>query len=65
MPSKQQLFATAVADTIPAIRLIRQKVYSYSGPAHERCEASIEAAMAVGYTAQQIENEAARRIDGR
>ena len=62
MPSRQQLFETAVADTMPAIRLIRQEIYE--GPAHKRCEASIEAAMAVGYTAQQIENEAARRIDG-
>ena len=63
MASKQELFETAVVDTMPAIRLIRQEIYE--GPDHKRCEASIEAAMAVGYTAQEIEREAARRIDGR
>lgn len=61
MPNKKQAYETAVTDMTEATKLHRRGVYS--GPAYDRMTASVNAAKTHGYTPDQIEAEADRRLD--
>ncbi|MDR3083908.1 MAG: hypothetical protein LBV60_23835 [Streptomyces sp.] len=61
MPNKQQLFETAVRDAVVVLKLMRQEVFIH--PAYTTADLSTEKAKAAGWTFEQIEAEAKRRID--
>ncbi|MGW1160381.1 hypothetical protein ACWD48_19615 [Streptomyces sp. NPDC002519] len=60
MPDKS-LFEAAVRDAIPVLKLLEQEVFT--GPAYTTADESTEKAKAAGWTFEQIEAEAQRRID--
>lgn len=60
MPDKQ-LFEAAVTDAMVVLKLLKQDVFT--GPAYTTADASTEKAKAAGWTFEQIEAEAQRRID--
>jgi hypothetical protein len=59
MPDKQ-LFETAVRDAVQVLKLIKRDVFT--GPAYTTADLSTEKAKAAGWTFEQIEAEAERRI---
>ena len=61
MPDKD-LFEAAVRDAIVVLKLLKQEVFS--GPAYTTADGSTEKAKAAGWTFEQIEAEAERRIAG-
>lgn len=56
----QHLFETAVRDAVIVLDLMRQDVFT--GPAYTKADASTEKAKAAGWTFEQIEAEAQRRL---
>lgn len=60
MTNKEGLFETAVRDAVVVLDLMRKDVFT--GPAFTTADASTEKAKAVGFTFEQIEAEAQRRL---
>jgi hypothetical protein len=60
MTDKQRLFETAVRDAVVVLDLMRQDVFT--GPAYTTADESTEKAKAAGFTFEEIEAEAKRRI---
>ncbi|MFE2497110.1 hypothetical protein [Streptomyces scopuliridis] len=58
--SDAQLFETAVRDAVVVLKLIREDVFT--GPAYTTADLSTENATAAGWTFEQIEAEAMRRV---
>ncbi|MFH9574219.1 hypothetical protein ACH4MG_27225 [Streptomyces sp. NPDC017454] len=61
MTDKQKLFEAAVRDAVVVLDLMRKDVFT--GPAYTTADDSTDKAKAVGYTFEQIEAEAKRRLD--
>lgn len=59
MPDKQ-LFETAVTDAVIVLRLMQQDIFT--GPAYTTADDSTDKAKADGWTFEQIETEAKRRM---
>ncbi|MGW6741661.1 hypothetical protein ACWGDX_13195 [Streptomyces sp. NPDC055025] len=55
-----RLFETAVRDAVVVLKLIREDVFT--GPAYTTADLSTENAKAAGWTFEQIEAEAMRRL---
>ncbi|MFF3928235.1 hypothetical protein [Streptomyces hirsutus] len=62
MTDKQRLFETAVRDAVVVLKLMQQDVFA--GPAYTTADDSTENAKAAGWTFEEIEAEAKRRISG-
>lgn len=60
MTNEQRLFETAVRDAVVVLTLMRQDVFT--GPAYTTADASTDKAKAAGWTFDQIEAEAKRRV---
>jgi hypothetical protein len=60
MTDRQRLFETAVRDAVVVLDLMRQDVFT--GPAYTTADDSTEKAKAAGFTFEQIEAEAKRRV---
>ncbi|MDH6448209.1 hypothetical protein M2155_000617 [Streptomyces sp. SAI-119] len=60
MDAKQRLFEAAVRDAVVVLTLMQRDVFT--GPAYTAADASTESAKAAGWTFEQIEAEAERRI---
>lgn len=60
MDAKQRLFETAVRDAVVVLTLMRRDVFA--GPEFLTADGSTDKAKAVGWTLQQIEAEAQRRV---
>ncbi|MFL6096029.1 MAG: hypothetical protein ACJ71Y_11325 [Blastococcus sp.] len=60
MTHEQRLFETAVRDAAVVLTLMRQDVFT--GPAYTTADASTDKAKAAGWTFDQIEAEAKRRV---
>lgn len=61
MTNKDRLFETAVRDAVVVLTLMEKAVFT--GPAYATAGDSTDAAKAAGWTFEQIEAEAKRRID--
>jgi len=61
MTDKQRLFETAVRDAVVVLTIMQQKTFEI-GPAFATADASTDKAKAVGWTLEQIEAEAKRRV---
>lgn len=59
--SNKQIFETAVRDAMVVLKLLKQDVFT--GPAYTKADESTENAKRAGWTFEQIEAEAQRRID--
>lgn len=60
MDAKQRLFEDAVRDAVVVLTLMRQEVFA--GAAYTTADESTDQAKAAGWTFQQIEAEAQRRV---
>ena len=60
MTDKQRLFETAVRDAVIVLTLMQKDVFG--GPAFLTADASTDKAKAAGWTFEQIEAEAKRRV---
>lgn len=56
-----EIFETAVRDAVVVLKLMQDEVFA--GPAYTTADLSTEKAKAAGWTFEQIETEAQRRID--
>lgn len=61
MTDKQRLFETAVRDAVVVLTLMQRDVFA--GPAYTTADDSTEKAKAAGFTFEEIEAEAKRRIN--
>jgi len=61
MTDKQRLFETAVRDAVIVLTLMRKDVFT--GPEYLTADESTDKAKAAGWTFEEIEAEAARRVD--
>lgn len=57
----KQVFETAVRDAVVVLKLLKRDVFT--GPEYATADASTEKAKAAGWTFEQIESEAQRRIN--
>ncbi|WP_405558991.1 hypothetical protein OHV08_34050 [Streptomyces canus] len=60
MTNEQRLFETAVRDAVVVLTLMQRDVFT--GPAYTTADASTDKAKAAGWTFEQIEAEAERRV---
>lgn len=61
MTERQRLFETAVRDAVVVLTVMRQKSFEI-GPEFATADASTDKAKAAGWTLQEIEAEAERRV---